>query len=110
MSADTSADNLALGLTLAAATRRTVADYAREKLWEQLGAEANAVWRIYHPGQELTSCCVVARLLDYARLGLMLAHDGAWHGRQIVPRDWLIAGTSVAPADSRLRLTVARSI
>jgi acyl carrier protein len=25
----------------------------------------------------------------------MLAHDGAWNGQQIVPRDWVVAATSV---------------
>jgi CubicO group peptidase (beta-lactamase class C family) len=105
----TSADNLVLGLVLAGATRRTVADYAREKLWEPLGAEAKAVWRIDRTGQEITACCFGATLRDYARLGLMLAHDGAWRGRQIVPRDWLIAATSVAPVDRRLR-TVGQNL
>ncbi len=100
----TSADTLVLGLVLAAATRGSVADYAREKLWEPLGAEAHAIWRIDRTGQELTACCFGATLRDYARLGLMLAHDGAWHGRQIVPRDWLITATSVAPADPHLKV------
>ena len=36
----TSADNLVLGLVLAAATGRTVADYAREKLWGRLAPNA----------------------------------------------------------------------
>jgi len=29
-----------------------------------------------------------------ARLGLMLAHDGAWDGRLIVPRQWVIEATT----------------
>jgi CubicO group peptidase (beta-lactamase class C family) len=33
---------------------------------------------------------------DFARLGLMLANDGAWNGRQIIPRDWLREATTVA--------------
>lgn len=97
------ADNRVLGLVLAGATGRTVSDYAREKLWEPLGAEAKATWQIDGTGQEVTSCCFAARLRDWARLGLMLAHDGAWRGRQVVPRDWLLAGTSVAQADAHLR-------
>jgi CubicO group peptidase (beta-lactamase class C family) len=27
----------------------------------------------------------------------MLAHDGAWAGKQIVPKDWVLASTSVGP-------------
>jgi CubicO group peptidase (beta-lactamase class C family) len=92
-----SADSLALGLVLAGATGRTVADYASEKLWMPLGAEAAASWNIDATGQEVTFAYMNAVLRDWARLGLMLAHDGAWAGRQIVPRDWLLASTTIGP-------------
>jgi len=49
----TSADSLVLGLVLTGATGRTVSDYAREKLWEPLGAEARATWRIDRSGKEM---------------------------------------------------------
>jgi len=29
----------------------------------------------------------------------MLAHDGAWNGRQIIPQQWLMAATTVAPSE-----------
>ena len=34
----------------------------------------------------------------------MLAHDGTWNGKRIVPREWLVASTSIAPKDSHLKL------
>jgi len=34
-------------------------------------------------------------LRDYARLGLLLAHDGNWRGRQIIPATWVLDATSV---------------
>ena len=71
---------------LTQATRRTISDYAREKLWEPLGAEADASWSIDATGQEVTYAYFNAVLRDWARLGLMLAHDGMWGGRSIVPR------------------------
>src|SRR5688500_14482583 len=49
-----SAETLVLGLVLAAATKRTVSDYAAEKLWQPLGAEADATWIIDATGQEIT--------------------------------------------------------
>jgi CubicO group peptidase (beta-lactamase class C family) len=101
------ADNLALGLVLTGAVGGTIADYARQKLWEPLGAEAKATWELDRSGQEGTNCCFSATLRDWARLGLMLAHDGEWRGRQIVPREWLTAATTVAPADGHLRPKVA---
>ena len=38
-----------------------------------------------------------AVLRDYARLGLLLAHDGHWRGRQIIPAAWIEDATRVRP-------------
>jgi CubicO group peptidase (beta-lactamase class C family) len=92
-----------LGLVLRKATGVPVADYLRDKIWQPMGAEADASWLIDGSGHEATYCCINAVLRDYARLGLMLAHDGLWNGRQIVPRQWVIDATSNAPADTHLR-------
>jgi CubicO group peptidase (beta-lactamase class C family) len=99
-----SAESLVLGLVLAGATARNVSDYAREKLWEPLGAEADASWGVDATGQEVTYAFFNAVLRDWARLGLMLAHDGTWNGKRIVPQEWLLASTSLAPEDSHLKL------
>ena len=32
-------------------------------------------------------------LRDYARLGLLLAHDGKWRGRQLIPAAWIRAAS-----------------
>jgi CubicO group peptidase (beta-lactamase class C family) len=92
-----SAESLVLGLVLSGAVRRTVADYAREKLWAPLGAEADASWNTDGTGQEITFAFFNAVLRDWARLGLMLANDGIWNGREIVPKKWMLAATSVGP-------------
>jgi CubicO group peptidase (beta-lactamase class C family) len=86
-----SADTLVLALVLTAATGRTLSDYVSEKLWRPLGTEADATWAIDATGQEIAFAYVNAVLRDWARLGLMLAHDGSWSGRSIVPKDWLLA-------------------
>ena len=82
---------------LAAATKRTVSDYAAEKLWQPLGAEADATWIIDATGQEITFAYVNAVLRDWARLGLMMAHGGRWAGRTVVPAKWIAESTSVQP-------------
>jgi CubicO group peptidase (beta-lactamase class C family) len=92
-----SAESLVLGLVLTGATRRTVAEYASEKLWVPLGAEADASWSVDATGQEITFAFMNAVLRDWARLGLMLAHDGTWQGRSVVPRPWLLASTTIGP-------------
>jgi CubicO group peptidase (beta-lactamase class C family) len=100
-----SAETSVLGLVVAGATRRSLADYAREKIWGPLGAEAAASWVIDATGREVAFGYVNAVLRDWARLGLMMAHDGRWAGKEIVPRGWLLAGTTVAPPDPHLRFS-----
>ena len=92
-----------LGLVLHAAVGTPVADYLSSRIWQPLGAEADAAWAIDRTEQEATFCCLSATLRDYARLGLMLAHDGAWNGRQIVPRDWVVEATTASPERPHLR-------
>jgi CubicO group peptidase (beta-lactamase class C family) len=91
-----------LGLVLRAATGGAVADYLHEKIWQPIGAEADASWAIDGTGQEITFCCFNAVLRDYARFGRLLAHDGAWEGRQVIPRQWLVDATTVQPTDAYL--------
>jgi len=92
-----SAESLVLGLVLAGATGRTVSDYANEKLWAPLGAEADATWIIDAQGQEITLGYFNAVLRDWARLGLMLAHDGRLQGKSVVPAEWVRATIEPGP-------------
>jgi len=92
-----SAESLVLGLVLAGATRRTVSDYASEKLWGPMGAEADASWVVDANGQEITFAYFNAVVRDWARLGLMLAHGGSWQGNSIVPAEWVRASVEPGP-------------
>ncbi|HSH89035.1 MAG TPA: serine hydrolase [Ramlibacter sp.] len=97
-----SAETVVLGLVVKGATGRNLSDYTAEKLWDPIGAEAAASWNIDATGQEITYAYFNAVLRDWARLGLMLAHDGQWRGKTVVPRDWLLASTTIGP-DSPMR-------
>jgi CubicO group peptidase (beta-lactamase class C family) len=98
-----SAETEVLGLVLERATGRPLADYLSEKIWQPIGAEADASWLIDSQGKELGYCCLNAVLRDYARLGLLLAHDGNWRGRQLIPAQWLADATVVRPGDGHLK-------
>jgi len=102
-----SVETQVLGLVLRSAVGRPVADYMQEKIWAPIGAEADATWLIDRSGQEATFCCINAVLRDYARLGLLLAHDGNWRGRQIIPAAWIEDATRVAPHQAHLRPGIA---
>jgi len=96
-----------LGLVLRAAVGEPVADYLHDRIWDAIGAEADASWVTDRTGQEAGFCCFNATLRDYARLGRLLAHDGAWEGRQLIPRQWLVDATTVKPTDGYLAPGVA---
>lgn len=84
-----------LGLVLAKATGQRLSDYASERLWKPMGAEADATWSADPRGDILAFCCFSARLRDFARLGVLLANDGGG----VIPASWVIEATT-APANS----------
>jgi CubicO group peptidase (beta-lactamase class C family) len=96
-----------LGLVLRSATGRPLADYLHDRIWDPIGAESDASWAIDGSGQEIAFCCFNATLRDYARLGRLLANDGAWEGRQLIPKQWLLDATTVRSSDSYLAPKVA---
>jgi len=102
-----SVETQVLGLVLRNAVGRPVAEYLSEKIWRPIGAEADATWLVDQAGQEATYCCMNAVLRDYARLGLLLAHDGNWRGRRIVPTAWIREATTVRPEQGHLKPGVA---
>lgn len=91
-----------LGLVLRYAVNKSASDYLREKIWEPIGTEADAKWLIDAEGFEVAHHGFNAVLRDYARLGRLLAHDGAWDGRQIIPAQWMWDTTTTRPSDDYL--------
>jgi len=100
-----SADSEVLGLVLAKATGQPVATYLSEKIWQPMGAEANATWLVDKGGYEATYCCLNATLRDFARFGMLLANHGELDGKQVIPAGWVKAATT--PQAPHLRAGVA---
>lgn len=63
-----SADTFVLGLVVRAATGKSLADYASEKIWSKIGAEADASWNIDWSGVETAYSYFNATLRDWGRL------------------------------------------
>jgi CubicO group peptidase (beta-lactamase class C family) len=79
----------ALGVVLEAATGRRYADYLSEKLWKPIGAGEAALWLDRDGGSARTFGYLFARPEDWARLGLLLLHEGECEGRPVVPKTFL---------------------
>jgi CubicO group peptidase (beta-lactamase class C family) len=89
-----SAESQVLAEVVRAATNRPLADYLSEKIWQPMGAEADATWLLDGGGHELGFMGLNATLRDWGRLGMLLANDGALDGRQIIPAEWVRAATT----------------
>src|SRR4029078_3418077 len=77
-----------------AAADLPLAEYLSEKIWQPMGAEADATWLIDAAGQETAFTGINATLRDWGRFGLLLANDGVLNGKQIVPAAWVRAATT----------------
>jgi CubicO group peptidase (beta-lactamase class C family) len=88
-----SAETVNLVLVLREVTGMALSEYLTSRLWQPMGAEADATWVKAPDGTVTGSGNFNAVLRDYGRLGMLLANDGAVGGKQIVPRDYLLEAT-----------------
>ncbi|MDZ5459458.1 serine hydrolase domain-containing protein [Azohydromonas lata] len=85
------ADTQLLAMVLERATGIPLARYVQDKLWQPMGAAADASWSLdsFEKGIPKAFCCLNATPRDYARIGLVFLNRGFFNGRQIVPADWV---------------------
>jgi CubicO group peptidase (beta-lactamase class C family) len=88
---------LLVGLALERAVGVPVAAYLEQRLWRPLGMEADGSWSLDSraSGFEKMESGLNARAVDFAKLGLLVAREGRFRGRQLLPRAWLTAPTRV---------------
>lgn len=74
----------------------TLSAYTAQRLWEPLGAEANAFYIMDGPpgiGREFSGAGINATLRDFARFGQMVLNGGEANGHRIVSSQWLAEAT-----------------
>lgn len=82
-----------IGVLVAEATRRPLAEYLSEKVWQPFGMESDATWLLGSTGREIGGCCIQARTRDMARFGLFVLADGVAGGKRVVPQGWFADAT-----------------
>ena len=83
-----------LGMTLEAATGKTLNHYAEEKLWSKIGPDGDAfLFRSKNQPQTCAGSALNVRLRDYARFGLMAMYGGTLGVEQVVPDAWIKEST-----------------
>jgi CubicO group peptidase (beta-lactamase class C family) len=88
-----SSETVVLALVVRAVTGKTLSQYLTERLWQPMGAEADATWVRDISGLEAALGSFNAVLRDYGRLGVLLANDGAIGGKQVLPKGFLLEAT-----------------
>ena len=88
-----SSETVNLVMVLRAVTGMPLTEYITPRLWQPMGAEADASWSITADGSVMGFGSFNAILRDYGRLGILLANDGEAGGKQVIPKDYLLDAT-----------------
>ena len=77
------------------ATKKSINEYASEKLWGPMGAKHPALWNTDSDGgDEKGFCCINSNARDFARLGRLYMNYGNWNGIQILDTSYIKNSTS----------------
>jgi CubicO group peptidase (beta-lactamase class C family) len=84
-----------VGVLVAQATGKPLAQYLSEKVWGPAGMEAPATWILSKTGQEISGCCLQASTRDFARVGQFILEGTrpVGGGEPLVPEAWLADAT-----------------
>jgi len=82
-----------LSATVQKVTGQTVRDYLMPRLFEPLGI-APPEWDNDPRGINIGASGLHLRLEDIAKFGQLLLQRGEWHGRRLIPAEWIDLATS----------------
>jgi CubicO group peptidase (beta-lactamase class C family) len=88
-----STDTVVLGYVLTKASGKSLSALCSEWIWQHIGADQDAQWRLMKDGVEYGGGDMFATLRDYGRLGTLLAAEGVVGGKQLIPKRWFAAAT-----------------
>jgi CubicO group peptidase (beta-lactamase class C family) len=82
-------ESFLVGAVIEGATKKPLATYLSETLWQPLGMEKDATWWTESPGGlGLAGSGLGATLRDYSRFAQFVLDNGVIDGKQIVPQGW----------------------
>ncbi len=96
-----SSETYVLAMVARALFGRSLIAVLQDRIWQPMGAEADATWMTDRSGVEIGYMGFNAVLRDYARLGLLMANGGRAGGRQLIDETWVAAMTKPAFSPSQ---------
>src|SRR5687767_12175837 len=81
-----------MAAVLVRATKLSLQDYARTKLFEPLGI-TDVEWVGELAGMPAAASGLRLRARDLAKFGSLYLHGGKWNGKQVIPSDWVERST-----------------
>ncbi|APG48240.1 serine hydrolase domain-containing protein [Phaeobacter porticola] len=88
-----SIDTHVLGMVIRGATGRAVPELLSEKILQHLGLEQAGYYLTDGAGVAFVLGGINQTTRDYGRFGLMIAQNGRYSGKQVVPQAWISAST-----------------
>lgn len=90
-----------LSYVLEAAVKKSLAQYASEKLWQPLHATKPAFWSLdQENGDARAFCCFNSTARDFAKIGMLMMHFGKLYDKQIIDSTYLKEAFSPAKYSS----------
>lgn len=83
-----------IGILVNQATKRPLAQYLSEKIWEPVGMASEATWTLNSTGNEISGCCIQAATRDFAQFGHFVMEGAVVDGQSIVPDGWFPEATT----------------
>lgn len=81
-----------MAAVLVRATKVSLQEYARKKLFEPLGI-TDVEWMGNLAGMPAAASGLRLRARDLAKFGSLYLHGGKWNGKQVIPADWIERST-----------------
>jgi CubicO group peptidase (beta-lactamase class C family) len=90
-----------LAIIIERATKQRYADYVGKSLIQPIGAQGGTVYINRPGGLAHSGCCMNLPAETFVRLGVLMANDGVWEGKRILPEGWIAETLKPSPANPK---------
>ena len=86
-----------VAVVIEAATGRRYTEFVNDEVLVPLGAMGGEQWVSSPGGLAHSGCCITMPAESWLRLGALLAQDGVWQGRRLLPKGYVTAMATGTP-------------